>query len=174
MSWESPALHRVQPSSPALSLAWVGAGRSWLARALGPGVQGRYHADAGCHPHRRRSTVRKEVEDHGDPLGETTGQCDVMSHLHTLVNDRCLCCTDEEIRAKEMPLWGFTCVQDLRLWSRGPPITVLASLSLRSLKRGPGWPSLPIAHLTLKYMFVLPSCSSFLYLMSRFLPTKVR
>lgn len=138
MSWGSPALHRVQPSSPSLSLAWVGAGRSWLAQALGPGVQDRYHAGAGCHPHRRQSTVRKEGEDHGDPLRETAGQCDVMSPLHILVNGGCLCCTDEEIRAKEMLLWGLTCVQDLRFWSRGPAITVSASLSLRAIKRGPG------------------------------------
>lgn len=62
LGWGSPAQHRVQPSSPALSLAWASAGRSQLAQVPGPGVQGRHHAGAGCHPRRRQSTARKESE----------------------------------------------------------------------------------------------------------------
>jgi hypothetical protein len=73
VSWRSPALHRVQPSSLSRSLAWAGAGRNWLAQALGPGVQGRCHAGAEYRPHRRQSTVRKEVEDHHEFIKEGTG-----------------------------------------------------------------------------------------------------
>lgn len=55
--WGPAAPHRALPSTPALSLAWANAGRSWLAGVPGPGVRGSCHAGAGHHPHRRRSTA---------------------------------------------------------------------------------------------------------------------
>ena len=65
--WPSPAPRRAQPGSPARSPAWAGAGRSRRAQAPGPQVLGRRHADAGCPPHRRRSTAREEGQSKADP-----------------------------------------------------------------------------------------------------------
>lgn len=65
--WPSPAPRRAQPGSPARSPAWAGAGRSRRAQAPGPQVLGRRRADAGCPPHRRRSTAREEGQSEADP-----------------------------------------------------------------------------------------------------------
>lgn len=61
--WASPVPRRAQPSSHAQSLAWASAGRNQPARAPGPGVRGRCHAGAGCHPHRKQSTAKRGEEE---------------------------------------------------------------------------------------------------------------